>query len=91
MRKYFVFFQTLVVMNLQVSWDKRKKNTNSLSLAVHHSSWLFLLLLVGVATILRTEVDVLIIMVAVMLESMEVVIGDDTDVMLVSLPRSSEE
>ena len=61
----------------------------SLSLAVHHSARLLLLLLL-VVTILRTEVDVLVIMVTVLLKSVEVVIGDDTDVVLVSLPRSSE-
>ena len=62
----------------------------SLSLAVHHSARLLLLLLL-VVTILRTEVDVLVIMVTVLLESVEVIIGDNTDVVLVSFPRSSEE
>ena len=63
----------------------------SLSLAVHHSARLLLLLLLLVVTILRTEVDVLVIMVTVLLKSLEVVIGDNTDVVLVSFPRSSEE
>ena len=60
-----------------------------LSLAVSLSAWLLLLLLI--VTILRAEVYLLllIIMVTILLEGMEVVIGDNTHVVLVRLSRSS--
>ena len=51
---------------------------------------ILLLLLLGVVTILRTEVYVLIIMVTVLLKGLEVVIGDDTHIVLIRISRSSK-
>ena len=64
---------------------------DSLSLALHRRKghMILLLLLLGVVTILRTEVYVLIIMVTVLLKGLEVVIGDDTHVGVVLVCRSS--
>lgn len=50
---------------------------------------ILLLLLLGVVTILRIEVYVLIIMITVLLKSLEVVIADDTHVVLIRFSRSS--
>ena len=65
---------------------------DSLSLALHRRKghMILLLLLLGVVTILRIEVYVLIIMITVLLKSLEVVIGDDTHVVLIRFPRSSK-
>ena len=51
---------------------------------------ILLLLLLGVVTILRIEVYVLIIMITVLLKSLEVVIADDTHVVLIRFSRSSK-
>merc|ERR1712045_374399 len=61
----------------------------SLTLHLRKRRSVLLLLLLGVVTILRTEVYVLIIMVTVLLEGLEVVIGDDTHVGVVLVCRSS--